>query len=171
MPCPDRCATSGRYRDRPGVFTTTSHRSKAARPPSGRLAAASDGLGPRAEKRRNLGGQSGVVQRPPRHGEDPPQRFSRQEGREDQVDETALVALAAPEGESPRPFGIKGLVTAAEGVVVPGERRELAPHPELGPVPEPGEVLRQPLIRQHAAEGGLELLALGELVVDRAATE
>ena len=59
-------------------------------------------------------------------------------------------------------------------VVVPGERRELAPHPQLGQRPRArrsSPAGRRRAVGQHAAEGGLELLALGVLVVDRAAVD
>ena len=51
------------------------------------------------------------------------------------------------------------------------ERRELLSDPQLGPVPQPGEVLRQRGrdSGEHVAEGRLEAGALGVLVVHRTA--
>jgi hypothetical protein len=143
-------------------------------PALGDLADALERLGAGAEQRPELAGQAGVPERLTGHREDLPERVSRQERREDQVDESALVTFTAPVGESPGPFGIKGFVAAAERGVVRGELGELLAHPQLGAVPEPGEVLGQIRVRarargEHAAEGRLEFLALGVLVVDRAA--
>ena len=47
------------------------------------------------------------------------------------------------------------------------EIRELPAHPQLGPVPQPGEVIGA--AREYTAERGLEVGALGVLVVHRAA--
>src|ERR1700733_49868 len=57
----------------------------------------------------------------------PEDRFQlggRHERRQDQVDEAALVAAAAPVGEPERLVDMKGTVTAAERVVVLGQRGE-----------------------------------------------
>src|SRR5690242_9486853 len=139
-------------------------------PALGDLADALERLGARAEQRPELAGHGRILERLAGHGEDLPQRLRRKERREDQVDESALVTLTAPVGESPGPFGIKGLVATAERGEVRSELCKLLPYPELGAVPEPGEVLGERAVagREQLAEGGLELLALGILVVDRA---
>ena len=55
--------------------------------------------------------------------------------------------------------------------MIRAERRELLSDPQLGPVPQPGEVLRQRGLGsgEHAAEGRLEAGTLGVLVVHRTA--
>jgi hypothetical protein len=78
------------------------------------LADALERLGARAEQGPELAGQPRIVERLTGYREDPPQRRGRQERREDQVDEAALVALPAPVVEPSGPFGIKSLVAAAE---------------------------------------------------------
>src|SRR6185437_10362127 len=137
-------------------------------PALGDLADALERLGARAEQRPELAGHGRILERLAGHGEDLPQRLRRKERREDQVDESALVTVAAPVGESPGPFGIKGLVATAERGEVRSELCKLLPYPQLGAVPEPGEVLRALGGREDVAEGRFELLALGPLVVDRA---
>ena len=52
MPAADSCATLGRYRDRPGVFTTTSQRWRAARPPSAVASTGRPSTGPACGGRR-----------------------------------------------------------------------------------------------------------------------
>ncbi len=106
------------------------------------LADALERLGARAEQRPELPGQRRIIERFPGYREYPPQRPGRQERREDQVDETALVALAAPVIKSTGLVTVKSLITTTERTVVLLKRREFLPDPELGPVSQPGKVLR-----------------------------
>src|SRR3954454_7837122 len=98
-------------------------------PAFGDLADALERLGAGAEQRPELAGQGRIPERLAGHREDPPERVSRQERREDQVDENAFVTFTAPVGESPRPFGVKSFVAAAEGGGLRGERGDPLPHP------------------------------------------
>ena len=72
-----------------------------------------------------------------------PELFRRHERGQDQVDEAALVALAAPVVEAAAGVDVKGPVTAAERAVVLRQVREPLAHPQLGPVAERGEVVGQ----------------------------
>ena len=142
---------------RPLISAASCCRSGAAgpvRPPGGEhdrrpalvdLADALERLGARAEQRLELRRQLRVVERLAaaavgrEHG---PQLLGRHERGEDQVDEAALVAGAAPVVEPALPVDDEGLIAAAERRVVLGQGGELVAHPELGPVAEGGEVAR-----------------------------
>src|SRR5580704_15514081 len=57
---------------------------------------------------------------------------ARHVGRQDEVDEAALVARPAPVVEPPRRVLVEGAVAAAEDMVVLAPPRELLGHPQLG---------------------------------------
>ena len=98
------------------------------------LADALERLGARAEQRLELRLQLRVVERlrPAAAAigrEDRPELFRRHERGQDQVDEAALVALAAPVVEAAPGVDVKGPVTAAERAVVLRQVRRTAPPP------------------------------------------
>src|SRR6185437_701756 len=77
---------------------------------------------------------------------------------QDQVDEAALVALPAPVVKAARGVDVKGPVAAAERPVVLRQRREPFRYPQLGPVAQRREVVRQGrrASLEELAEAGLE---------------
>ena len=100
-------------------------------------------------------------------GEDGGQRGAVHEGSQDEVDEAALVAPAAPAVEASSRILVEGAVTAAERAVVAVELCEPHRHPQLGAraeVGEHGEARPQCTVDQ-LPEAAFELLALGPLVV------
>ena len=90
-------------------------------------------------------------------------------GRQDEVDEAALVAPPAPPGEALVRVLVEGTVAAAKGVVVAGQPGEPLGHPQFGAGPEIGEdgELGAQGSRHELGEAALELVALGPLVVHR----
>ena len=66
-------------------------------------------------------------------------RYAIHERGEDEVDETALVATAAPVVEPLRGVLMKGAVAAAKGAVILRQAGELLPDPQLGAWAEVGE--------------------------------
>ena len=138
------------------------------------LADALERLGARAKQRLELGRELRVAERLAaaavgrEHG---PELIGRHERGQHQVDEAALVAVAAPMVKPDRRVKREGPVAAAERRVILGQRGELVPHPELGPVPEGGEVPGHSgrVGGEHLAQGRLERGAFGVLVVDRLA--
>ena len=89
------------------------------------------------------------------------------EGREHEVDEAALVALAAPVVQAPRRVLVEGAVAAAKDPVVPGEVGEPLGHPQLGARPKVGEHGEAGAQRgeDEVSEAALEVFTLGPLVV------
>src|ERR1700722_3537744 len=86
---------------------------------------------------------------------------------EDEVDETTLVAAAAPVVEPPRGVLVEGAIATAKGAVVRRETGELLRPPQLGARAEVGEH-RDPRSQRRedeVAERLLKALALGPLVV------
>src|SRR3954468_17847687 len=104
--------------------------------------------------------------------EDGPQLLGRHERGEDQVDECALVALAAPCRRAQGRVDVEGAIATAEHRVVLGKLREPLGDPQLRIGPQRREVAepRQGGV-QHPAEALLEVEGLRVLVVDPATVD
>src|SRR5207302_1351015 len=111
----------------------------------GDLADALERLGARAEQRAELWGELCLPERFTGHGEDLAQGVGWQERREDEVDEAAFIALAAPVVQSATAVTVKSLIATTERTVVFLQLREFAPYPELRPIAQPREILRHGL--------------------------